>query len=55
MPWDRPAVRAWPSRWLTATKGRSCAKEMALPLIRPIMTPPSRPGPEVAATRFRSS
>jgi len=48
-------VRACPSRWFTAMKGRFLAAAIAFPAIMPIMTPPIRPGPQVAAMPSRSS
>src|SRR4051812_22837909 len=45
----------WPSRWFTATKGRSRANATALAPFSPMRSEPARPGPFVAAMTSISS
>ena len=53
--WVRRPVKACPSRWFTAMKGRFLAAAMALAVITPTRTPPIRPGPAVTAMPLNSS
>ena len=53
-PSTRRAVSACASRWLTATSGSPWTRAIVLPVSRPTIRPPIRPGPAVAATPARS-
>ena len=47
---SNPGLNAWPSRWLTPTKGFSENAAIDLPMFRPIVKQTVKPGPAVAAT-----